>query len=371
MDDTLKLIGLIYDSVAEAWRWSVFLEHFALAAHAKYVSLAVGDPRWDEFAFSCRYGMSDEDLRQYLALLDDDDPFYAAARILSEGTVRASHEVWDEQEMAKSTMYQQFMGPRDWHYGMAGVFWVTDTSRSVIAMLRGKADGLCGERDLSLLRALVPHLRCAAKLHGELTSLRSQRAAFTDHLDRFPQAFVLTDHKARVLFANAAAKRIIGLRDGLRTEAGRLVASSFRENTALQDAIREIAVAPDSPPRRMAVTRSSHAPSYRLALMPVQSSRAVPLGVSQPAAAILILDAEAAASPNVAMLQELFSLTPGEARVTASLVQGQSVDEVAASLDVSIETVRTHVRHVLSKTATNRQGELIALVLRTVPLDPL
>jgi DNA-binding CsgD family transcriptional regulator len=47
------------------------------------------------------------------------------------------------------------------------------------------------------------------------------------------------------------------------------------------------------------------------------------------------------------------------------------VEEVAAKLNISIETVRTHVRRVLSKTATNRQGELIALVLRTVPTDPI
>jgi DNA-binding CsgD family transcriptional regulator len=69
------------------------------------------------------------------------------------------------------------------------------------------------------------------------------------------------------------------------------------------------------------------------------------------------------------MLQDLFSLTSGEARVVARLVQGRSVDEVAAELKISVETVRTHVRRVLAKTATSRQGELISLVLRTVPSD--
>jgi DNA-binding CsgD family transcriptional regulator len=273
--------------------------------------------------------------------------------------------------MVKTPMYRQFMRPRDWHYGMAGVFWVTETSRSVIALLRGKAEGPCKEPDLSLLRMLVPHLRRAAQLHGELTSLRSQRSAFTDHLDRYPQAFILADAQARVLFANAAAKKIASSRDGLRIEAGRLMALSSRENAPLHKAIREIAAAPDSPRKRLAVTRSSQALPYQLLLMPIQSSRAVPLGVSQPAVAILIIDSETTSSPDVAMLRDLFALTAGEARVVAKLVQGRIVEEVAADLDISVLTARTHIRRVLSKTATNRQGELIALVLRTIPSEAL
>lgn len=188
-------------------------------------------------------------------------------------------------------------------------------------------------------------------------------------LDRYPQAFVLTDARARVLFSNTAANKIISLRDGLKVEAGRLVALSSREDAALQEAIRETAVASTSSPSRMPITRSSRALPYRLLLMPLQGSRAVPLGVSQPAVAVLIVDSGATSCPSVAMLQELFSLTPCEARVAASLVQGQSVEEAAAKLNVSVETVRTHVRRVLSKTDTNRQGELIALVLRTVPFN--
>jgi hypothetical protein len=34
-----------------------------------------------------------------------------------------------------------------------------------------------------------------------------------------------------------------------------------------------------------------------------------------------------------------------------------------------VETVRTHVKRLLSKTGTDRQGELIALILRSVPLN--
>ena len=370
-ESLLELITLIYDSVANGSGWQVFLAKLAIATCHDTAVMNIGDPRWDEFSFACWHGLSEEEVRLYLSLVDEKDQWVEAARTLPEGTVAPSHELWDVADMVGSALYQKFLGPRDFFYGMGGIIWVTKTSRSTISVTRRKHLGPCKEPELSILRELMPHLRRAAQLHGELTSLRSQRSAFTDHLDRYPQAFVLTDAKAGVLFANLAASKIASSRDGITIAAGRLIAQSAFENTALHEAIREIAALPNAPRRRLAVTRSSMKLAYRLLLMPIHSSSAVPLGVSQPAVAILIIDSEATSSPNVAMLQDLFSLTGGEARVVARLVQGRSVDEVATELKISVETVRTHVRRVLVKTATSRQGELISLVLRTVPSEAL
>jgi DNA-binding CsgD family transcriptional regulator len=91
------------------------------------------------------------------------------------------------------------------------------------------------------------------------------------------------------------------------------------------------------------------------------------LGISLPAVAVLIIDSEAQSEPDLAILRELFSLTPAEARVAGRLVLGLSVKEIAAEARISVETVRTHVKRILSKTSTDRQGELISLMLRSVP----
>ena len=69
------------------------------------------------------------------------------------------------------------------------------------------------------------------------------------------------------------------------------------------------------------------------------------------------------------MLREHFQLTATEARPPALLVQGQSVEEAAATLGMALDTARTHMRRIFAKTATRRQGELIGLVMRTVPYD--
>jgi DNA-binding CsgD family transcriptional regulator len=62
-------------------------------------------------------------------------------------------------------------------------------------------------------------------------------------------------------------------------------------------------------------------------------------------------------------LQALFGLTAREAGLVSHLVQGCSVDEVCAQMGISMATARTHLRHAFAKTGTERQGELISMVL--------
>lgn len=265
--------------------------------------------------------------------------------------------------------YQKMYGPRNWHYGMGGIFLRTPTSLSAMTMLREKEKGPCGDRELNLLRELLPHLRRAALLHVELTSLRSERAALIGQLDRYPLAFLTIAGDRRVMFANLAAKNLMAARDGLRVELGRLRATSTSDDIALRDAAAQIATNRNSQLRRLSVRRASGATPYRLLLIPIPSFGAVPLIMSQPAAAIMVIDVETAAKPEASALQELFSLTPAEIRLVSSLVQGLSLEEISTQLCVSFETVRSHLRSAFSKTATNRQGELIALVLRSVPFE--
>jgi DNA-binding CsgD family transcriptional regulator len=283
--------------------------------------------------------------------------------------VGASHDIWPEEEMVKSPAYQGFYGPRNWHYGIGGVFFRTPATVSLITSIREKEKGPYGEQELGLLRTLVPHLRRAALLHSELNSLRSQHAAFASQLDRSPQALLLTDADRRILFTNAPGRAITKVKDGLRVELNQLRASSSTEDATLAKSIREVAANGKWRVDHLTVARPSGGTPYVVLVMPVPSFGA-PLGMPPPAVAVMVTDPDRPVSLDPKALQVLFSFTPAEAKVTALLVQGRSMEQIATQLAVSLETVRTHVRHVFSKTATNRQGELIALVLRMAPSGP-
>jgi hypothetical protein len=125
------------------------------------------------------------------------------------------------------------------------------------------------------------------------------------------------------------AREIGAVHDGTATEAGRFSLSSSKQDCSLQRDVAELARTRNGDLRRLEIRRPSHRRPYRLLIVPVPDSGVLPLGVAQPSVAVVIIDSEAGPDPDPAILRDIFSLTPAEARLAAKLVKGQSLEEIA------------------------------------------
>lgn len=73
------------------------------------------------------------------------------------------------------------------------------------------------------------------------------------------------------------------------------------------------------------------------------------------------------------VLNQVYNLTPAEARVVSRLMDDPDVEAAARELHVSVSTVRTHLKHIYRKTDTNRQYALfhkivtgpVAMIMKT------
>jgi DNA-binding CsgD family transcriptional regulator len=65
-------------------------------------------------------------------------------------------------------------------------------------------------------------------------------------------------------------------------------------------------------------------------------------------------------------LIELFGLTRGEARVAAALFTEPSIAAIAEQLQLAPETVRSHLKRVMSKLGVNSQAHLIGFLTNTL-----
>lgn len=87
-----------------------------------------------------------------------------------------------------------------------------------------------------------------------------------------------------------------------------------------------------------------------------------------PHSVLLLIDLDATPLPTTNCLEQIFGLTPAEARLALLLVGGDTVNEVAERLHLSVATVRTQLKAVFEKTHTHRQAELVVLVSRLAAL---
>ena len=179
-----------------------------------------------------------------------------------------------------------------------------------------------------------------------------------DVIHRLYCGVVVTVPENRPIFMNRFAERILEHRDGLTVTPRGLEASRPDEARALREAIRQAANGELGMGATIIVTRRA-APRPLAIHIPLNRhstdfAREATVFISHPSLpAVLIPDT----------LCRLYGLTRAEAALAIELAQGQTLEQAAERSCTSIHTVRTHLKRMLLKTDTNRQTDLVRLIL--------
>lgn len=186
-------------------------------------------------------------------------------------------------------------------------------------------------------------------------------------LDLLLIGVVLVDADSRIVHTNRAGARQIGAPHALRHRGGRLSAHSLVAAAALRAAIAEV-VRPDRP--HLAGTGIAvpiAGPDGRNVaawVLPLDAAAcSAPIGAGTARAAVFLREIGETARLPGEMLARHYRLTPAECRVLRLLTAGQRPHEMAAALGCSETTVRTHLRHLFTKTGSRGQADLVRLAL--------
>jgi DNA-binding CsgD family transcriptional regulator/PAS domain-containing protein len=216
--------------------------------------------------------------------------------------------------------------------------------------------------------ALVPHLRRAIEIYQTVHGAQRVRLALAEAIDRLPTGVLLLDSKRRVVVQNQGAERILAAEDGFRIDRHGPSADVARENATLQ---RLIADAMETRAGReirtagfVAISRPSGQRSYAVMVTPLLA--APRSAMSDAVVAIFVADPNARFFAGPEALTELYQLTHSEAELVRLLAAGLSLEEAADKRGVSLNTARSHLKHVFAKTDTSRQGELVRLIVSGV-----
>jgi DNA-binding CsgD family transcriptional regulator len=176
------------------------------------------------------------------------------------------------------------------------------------------------------------------------------------------------NREGRVLKTNRAAQAIFQRCDGLRVRGGILEASEGQAAVTLREAIRRASAGQvQSTDAFWGVVHMSRARARPLTviLVPIQPARgSVDPGVL---VALLIPEGEIGSQKSGHLLRNLYGLTQREADIASDLLQGHRVSDIARLRELSVNTVRTHLKRLLEKTRTTRQADLLRVLLASFP----
>ena len=220
-----------------------------------------------------------------------------------------------------------------------------------------------GPERAALVR-LSPNLLGAKRLRDEMCRLALERTARSRFLDRLPIGLLVVDARGRVLEATRVASEILDSADGLVQRDG-LEASTANDTNALRRAIGAVA-SPGADPEtreRLCLKRPSGARPWTLEISRVERGSADGAATLPAAAAVVISDGEQDLERDPEALRVYYGLTPAESELAMLLVGGHSLEQAAKRRGVSRNTARGQLKRIFAKTGTNRQAELVRLVL--------
>lgn len=209
------------------------------------------------------------------------------------------------------------------------------------------------------LEPILPYLEQA--LSNQTNRLRNDASegASLPGLEKLPLPVVIVTNDLEIVSMTGAAENILEGGFWLERQGSQLTSRDEGYYQLLKAAVKETLESKES---RALNPDPGNIPHGMVLLAPMPDN-AVENGEREGSVA-LFFNFEFEDIGNITpFLIEAHGLTPSEAEVVAHLIKGQSLEEISKNRDLSIHTIRTHIKNVYAKTGTRRQGELVSLVL--------
>jgi DNA-binding CsgD family transcriptional regulator len=218
------------------------------------------------------------------------------------------------------------------------------------------------------MQNVQPYARWAFSVHD----LPRHDESVTQLLERmFARAgfgLVLVTADRKVIYANDSAKLFMQREVGLRWERGCISATDFKTSRELRSLIVAASREPTEPRQGTLVVIRDPDGVASLAVhvvpLPRQSSPCLS-NLEYGIAGLFIIDCQQGSAGRIDVFAEHFGLTSAEARVLLELVTGGGISRAAEKLNLASSTVQSHLKHILEKTGTHRQAELVRVFYET------
>lgn len=362
--DVSGILDAVYDSAVFPERWPQALDKLGQAFDCTSVALIDRNLRTLEARVSTS-GVDASSQREFLDVWSARDIVRLRTRTWRPGAIEPDHHIVPKSELLASDYYNGFMKPRD----MKAVMRLTLAHRNrfvtIVSLVRPHSEDDFDTDAIERCRVLMPHLQRASMIRFQAEGAGAILGGLSDVVDRSVTAVLLLESDGQVKFANKVARAMAAAGDAFLLRRDQFEILDRNDDAALQRLVAGATGALQSidAPRGgvLRLARSSGKASYTVTVAPVQ--REISWAGNEPMALVLIADPDVTPLLAREILNQLFAFSASETRVAERLMTGDTPEQAASFLKVKTSTVRWHLVSMYRKTGTNRQAELVRLLL--------
>jgi DNA-binding CsgD family transcriptional regulator/PAS domain-containing protein len=366
-------LDLVYRCLEDAREWRRVCEHLRAATGSESIHLFALDHRHGTLSYSDGANLPVEGELAYMQRYRFIDP---RMPLVMRGGLHEwmhCHESLDDDFVARDPFYQEFLLPYGRRYASACKLVAGDDATVILSTLRTPAQGPLPASAVAFIDALLPHLSRVVRIGIRDFVYSTQALVGRMLVNKLRQPVILMTPGGDVMHANDAARRLLGTTALVRVTEGRLSLAGdagpelLRCCNELERALKAGGGAAAEPVAEFQSLQVSagHDSGEQLyaffTLLPPQEAMGA-FGL-RPVVMLLFYHPASAPAIDSSLLFAVFGLTPAECRIATALAEGRSLKEIARLHGTQHDTVRKQLRSIYQKTATNRQPELVRLLL--------
>jgi DNA-binding CsgD family transcriptional regulator len=355
-----RFLDLVYDAATEPELWSSVLTELSDATGSQGGVLFGQSTRKVFFDYNGRLDVDRIRVyqEQHLSNVWSEYMFRQPA-----GRLVGSDEIVPLATLQKTAFFNDILRPQDLAHSVMAKLFGDDDFHGAFNICRSERQGPMDEGGRRLIVGMVPHLRRAVALGFRLDGYRAIQRAEYAVLDQLASGVILLGQRNRILYLNAAA-RLLGLEGGaLSLRGGTLRARSQAHAKRLDDLI--LGAQQGLPASAMSIPRIGNGQLLTVLISSVRSrdiERFADMSMPDAAVLVFVVDPVNSSGMSISWVMDAFGLTPAEARVALAASSGAAIPVVAMSLQLSQNTIKTHLRRIYAKTGTSRQAELARVI---------
>jgi DNA-binding CsgD family transcriptional regulator/PAS domain-containing protein len=275
----------------------------------------------------------------------------------------------DNASASKQAGWSSGVGPQPNDYRvLLLVFAPTQNVTLVASVARPGATTPFTEAEQLTASRLYPVLSRYVRLWWLHRMERRRANTLSAALDLSDVGVMLLDRSSSLLFANSRATALLERQDGLRRNESYIAATEPRDDlrlqAALQRAIDNNLVVSDAEDDRngapfVTLQRAGHQRGLIATVMNVENPAIDP---RDPAVIVYLFDPEQSVEQTLEPVCRVYKLTAVETRLVLHLVNGIRLSDAADRMQIRPDTARAYLKHIFTKTMTNRQIDLVRLM---------
>jgi len=368
-----RLTGLIYETVHASSRWPRVLKAMADTLNAKSGLIRTLDLRSGHSVLDRHtYNLDPELQTEYQASLVGEDPYVHALKRLPTGRMVTNEDLVHLDRLCKTPYYRDYLAPQENHFIVGGFVEQDEEGRyTIMGLQRHRRARQFNRHEVEAVQRLTPHMKRAVRLERMLRCEQQRATMAESALDDLCVAALLLDRDGKLVHANHHGECLLRNEQGVRLHDGRVTATAREQSVELAARIEQAccAVTDGSMPGAQSLLlrdRGTDSPNLLAVVSPLETP-ASELREVWPAASVALYvgDFEDTGLLRPEVLRSLYGLTDAEARLAVAIGRGRELAELSDCWQVSVETLRSHLKSIFAKTGTNRQTELVRLLAGT------